>query len=355
MKKVILTTGGTGGHIYPALSVGKELKKRDVDILFVGSKTRMESELVPQEGFRFVGLDIQPPKKSILKYLSAIWNGVKLIKKEKPDAIIGFGNYISVPAIVGGLLAGKKVKVYLQEQNANMGGVNKLFYRFVNKTFLAFNPTYDEIPLKYQHKLLVTGNPLRNEIYDINYFDEREKMKVGENEKIILITGGSLGAQEINNAVIKHWSKFEEDKNIRLYWATGKKNYEEVVSKLDKIKIQDIVRPYFENMVHIMAAADVVICRAGALTISEVIELQKPSVIIPYSSKKVGQMANAEVLEDIGAGFVFTNSKVSKGIEKAFEILDNQKEQEEMRINLKSLKHKDPAKQIADNIDIWRK
>ena len=259
LKKVILTTGGTGGHIYPALSVAEGLRKKGVDVLFVGTSLRMEKDIVPKFGFKFVGLNIAPPRtlKNIFGYIRGVLQGVALVFKEKPDAIIGFGNYISIPVLVGGVLSGKKI--YLQEQNANLGGTNKLFYRFAKKIFLAFEKTYDDIPMKYQGKCIVTGNPLREEIYSIKSYKEREKLKVEADEKILLVTGGSLGAKEINDAVLKNWERILEDKNIRLYWATGEKNYDEIVKNINRTKIQDTVRPYFENMINIMAAADLVV------------------------------------------------------------------------------------------------
>lgn len=127
LKKVILTTGGTGGHIYPALAVAQELKDRGVDVLFVGTSIRMEKDIVPKAGYRFIGLNIAPPKtiKNMFKYIRGIFQGFKIVMKEKPDAIIGFGNYISVPVVLAGIILRKKV--YLQEQNANMGGMNKFF------------------------------------------------------------------------------------------------------------------------------------------------------------------------------------------------------------------------------------
>ncbi|WP_372713843.1 glycosyltransferase, partial [Ilyobacter sp.] len=130
MRKVILTTGGTGGHIYPALAVARELKKRGVTPVFVGTTHRMEKEMIPQEGYTFIGLDIKPLKNisSIFKMLKGMVKAIGIVRKEKPDAIMGFGNYISVPALLAGIILGKKI--YLQEQNANLGFANKLFYKF---------------------------------------------------------------------------------------------------------------------------------------------------------------------------------------------------------------------------------
>ncbi|MGL4252480.1 MAG: undecaprenyldiphospho-muramoylpentapeptide beta-N-acetylglucosaminyltransferase [Fusobacteriaceae bacterium] len=353
MKKVILTTGGTGGHIYPALSVADELAEREVEILFVGTTTRMEKDIVPESGYRFIGLDIYPIKSfmNILKMVIGIYNAVKIVLKEKPDAIIGFGNYISVPVILAGIILRKKI--YLQEQNANIGGTNKFFYRFSRKLFLAFESSYDEIPNKYSSKLEVVGNPLRKNIMSISMEVEREKLKLENDEKLILITGGSLGAKDINDAVIKLWDNFYENKKLRLYWATGDKNYEEVIKKIDKIKANDIIKPYFNNILNIMSAADLVICRAGALTISEIIELEKPSILVPYNSIKVGQFQNAKILQDIEAAYVYKNSEAVSALEKGLKIIGNQSILDNMRSKVKSLKKRDAAQEIADEIDIW--
>ncbi|MGL4567658.1 MAG: UDP-N-acetylglucosamine--N-acetylmuramyl-(pentapeptide) pyrophosphoryl-undecaprenol N-acetylglucosamine transferase, partial [Fusobacteriaceae bacterium] len=319
----------------------------------VGTTTRMEKDIVPESGYRFIGLDIYPIKSfmNILKMVIGIYNAVKIVLKEKPDAIIGFGNYISVPVILAGIILRKKI--YLQEQNANIGGTNKFFYRFSRKLFLAFESSYDEIPNKYSSKLEVVGNPLRKNIMSISMEVEREKLKLENDEKLILITGGSLGAKDINDAVIKLWDNFYENKKLRLYWATGDKNYEEVIKKIDKIKANDIIKPYFNNILNIMSAADLVICRAGALTISEIIELEKPSILVPYNSIKVGQFQNAKILQDIEAAYVYKNSEAVSALEKGLKIIGNQSILDNMRSKVKSLKKRDAAQEIADEIDIW--
>lgn len=354
LKKIILTTGGTGGHIYPALAVAEGLKLKNIDVLFVGTSIRMEKDIVPEAGFRFIGLDIKPPKniKSILKYIKGVWQGIKIVAKEKPDAIIGFGNYISVPAIIGGILLRKKV--YLQEQNANLGWTNKVLYKFAEKTFLAFDKTYDDIPLKYQKRFDVTGNPLREETNYVNENEERERLKLEENEKVILITGGSLGAKDINEAVLKNWDKFLEDKKLRVYWATGESNFEDIGKRIVKTKMSDTVKPYFNNMINIMAAADLIICRAGALTISEIIELEKPSIIIPYNSLKVGQYDNAKILEENNSALVYTNTEADSAIEKALELVKNEEALKSMRVRIRSLKKSNAVEKIINDLDIWR-
>lgn len=357
LKKVILTTGGTGGHIYPAIAVADALTEKGIECIFVGTKHRMEKELIGKSKYKFIGLDIVPvtPKNpiSILKMLWAIIDGLLIIGREKPTSIIGFGNYISVPMLMAGLITRKEL--FLQEQNANLGIANKLFYKFADKMYLAFEKTYDERPLKYYKKLEVTGNPLRKEVYSVDRNIERTKLKVEADEKILLITGGSLGAKSINEALLKNWQKTLEEKKIRIYWATGTSNFEEINNKISKYKANDVIKPYFNNMPEIMEAADFVICRAGALTISEIIEQETPAILIPYQSIKVGQYENAKILEEVGGAYIHKNSEADIAISRAFELIKDDKKLLQMKAQLKTLKRKNAAERIAEDIDKWGK
>ena len=241
----------------------------------------------------------------------------------------------------------------MQEQNVNIGSANRLFYKMAKLTFLAFDKTYDDIPIKSQDRFKVTGNPLRIGIEELRYATERQKLGIGPNEKVLLITGGSLGAQDINNTVMKYWEKFCAEKNIRVYWATGN-NFNELKKVLKTKKENDRIEPYFNDMLNIMAAADLVICRAGALTISELIELEKPSIIIPYGSIKVGQYENAKVLKDYNAAYVYTKDELDEAIKKAFEVIRNDEKLKKMRIRLKPLRKPNAAEEIIAYLDIWR-
>lgn len=356
MKKVIITTGGTGGHIYPALSVGKKLKDKGIEVIFVGSTTRMEKDIVPNEGYTFKGIDVFPVRniKKIFSNIKSIFQSLKIVKSENPDIIIGFGNYISIPTIIAGVLL--KKKIYLQEQNADLGLANRLFYKLSKRCFLAFDTTYEEIPIKDQHKFLVTGNPLREDIYSMDKIKERERLKIGKDEKVLLITGGSLGAKSINEAVIKHLKEIFKEKNLRVYWATGDKNFNEINQKLEdqQIKVSDIIKPYFNNMINIMAAADLVVCRAGASTVSELIQLEKPAVLIPYNSIKVGQYKVGQILSENEAALMYNDSKACEALEKALELIRDDEELKKMSKKAKSLKKTNSAERIVECLDIWR-
>ena len=227
---------------------------------------------------------------------------------------------------------------------------NKIFYRVSKKLFLAFEETLKELPTKDSEKFIVTGNPLRKEIENIDRNEIRQKLKIKDKEKILLITGGSLGAQDINQAIIEYWSKLEAVENLKIYWATGSKNYEEISSKLNKLETKNVVEPYFENMIEIMAIADLVLSRAGALTISEIIQLEKPSILIPYDSIKVGQYGNAKILEEISGAYVYNNKEVKMAIEKIIEIINCKETLNSLSEQVKSLKKGNAASEIVDHI-----
>ena len=335
MEKVVFTTGGTGGHIYPALSIAKKVREKGIDTLFIGTKHRMEKDIVPKENFRFIGLDVLPLRsiKSVFKMMKATMDTIKLLKKEKPTKIIAFGNYITIPVLVAANVL--RIPYYLQEQNHTMGQANKWFYKGAKKVFVAFENTLESVKEKYKGKFVVTGNPLREEFYTKNKKEERKKLGIEDDEHGILIIGGSLGAKNINEAVSKKWKKIMADTKLKLFWATGKDNFEEATYRMRDFG-KAVVKPYFENVPQLMAACDLVICRAGASTISELIELEKPSILIPYDF--VGQKENADVLEFENAAKIFTNETVEEAIDEALSLVKQKTTLEFMSGNIKNLK-----------------
>ena len=347
-EKIIFTTGGTGGHIYPALAIAKEFKKRGSSILFVGTKHRMEREIVPNEGYNFIGLDVLPLRsiKSFIKMLKAIKEALRIVKNEKPTKVIGFGNYISIPILVAAKI--KKIPYYLQEQNSTMGMANRYFYKGSQKTFLAFENTLDNIAPKYKDKFVVTGNPLREKFYSIDKYIEREKLGIMCKEKMLFVIGGSLGAKNINQGILKNLEKITTENNIKLFWGTGKENYDEINGRIRK-RHNLVVKPYFENAAEIMAASDLVISRAGASTISELIQLEKPALMIPYDF--VGQKENADVLEFVNGGKMYTNDEVQQAIEEAICLIKEPDMLEFMGLNIKSIKKGNATENIIKNME----
>ena len=377
MEKVVFTTGGTGGHIYPALSIAKKVREKGIDTLFIGTKHRMEKDIVPKENFRFIGLDVLPLRsiKSVFKMMKATMDTIKLLKKEKPTKIrsiisffkmagaifktigilkkekpteiIGFGNYITIPVLVAANVL--RIPYYLQEQNHTMGQANKWFYKGAKKVFVAFENTLESVKEKYKGKFVVTGNPLREEFYGKNKAEERKKLNIKDDEKVILVIGGSLGAKNINEAILKKWKTLSSDGEIRLFWATGKDNYEASTYRIRDFGTA-VVEPYFENVPELMAASDIVICRAGASTISELIQLEKPSVLIPYDF--VGQKENADVLEYVNGAKIFTNETAEEAIDEALSIVGQASMLEFMSENVRTLKKGNSAEIIVNEMGL---
>lgn len=334
MRNILITTGGTGGHIYPALVVADKLKNEGDKIIFVGSMHRMEKELIPKNSYTFYGLDIFPLKSfmSIIKLFKGIYEVIKIIRKEKIEIVIGFGNYISLPSLIAAKILRKKI--YLQEQNVTMGLANKVFYPFCEKIFLAFGETSKFIKEKHKSKIVVSGNPIREVFYNISKEKAREILNISMEEKVIVIMGGSLGAKNINEEVLKNLDLFNFE-NIHLFWSTGKNLYKEVIDRAEESE-KIVIVPYFEEPHILMAASDIILARAGALTISEIIQLEKPSILIPYDG--VGQLENAESLEIINASKIYNNSEVKKAIQESIKLVKDEDTLKFMTENIKKIK-----------------
>ena len=349
MKKVVFITGGTGGHIYPAINKKKKMREQNIDILFIGTEHRMEKELVPKENFRFIGLDILPLKsiKSVIKMIISVFKAISILNKEKPDKVIGFGNYITIPVLIAAIVL--RIPYYLQEQNCTMGMANKYFYKKAKKIFIAFEDTLESVKEKYRSKFIVTGNPLREEFYTKNSKEERYKLGISEDKKMILIIGGSLGAKSINDAIVKNWNNILNESNLKVFWATGRENYDEIVYKIRK-KGDNIIEPYFNNVADLMSATDLVVCRAGASTISELIQMEKPSIIIPYDF--VGQKENADVLEFINATKIFSNEEICNALGEALSLVNQEDVLMFMKENIKKLKKGNASEVIISEMEL---
>ena len=332
MSKILITTGGTGGHIYPALSVADKLKEKGHKVIFIGTKHRMEKDLIPAKGYKFYGLDIIPIKSfsGMIKLLKGIFDARNILKEEKVDYVIGFGNYISIPSLIAAKTLNKKI--YLQEQNVSMGQANRWFFPYAEKVFLAFSETLRTVGDKYKDRFVVTGNPIRDEFYKISKEEARKSLNIPEDAKVLAVMGGSLGAKNINDAIAKKVDLFKDNKII--YWATGKELYKYYINDVEEGE-NVVVVPYFENAYNVMAASDLLLCRAGASTISEVIELEKPTILIPYNY--VGQKENADILEGIDASKVYSNEEVDNAVEDAIKLLDDENMLEFMKENIKGI------------------
>ncbi len=294
--RVIIAAGGTGGHINPALAVASKIKEHDseADILFIGTKEKMEAKLVPAAGFPFKSISISgfkrgfSPKEikenihTVIKMLVSSAQAKRIITEFEPDIIIGFGGYVSGPVVRAGAKLG--IKTAIHEQNAYPGVANKALAKMVDKVMLTVKDATERMNCK--NTPVVTGLPIRPEMLTVDRDFARAELSVGSDKKIILSMGGSLGAKAINEAMVELIAKKHNDPSLIFIHSTGQ--YGLWVPDALKEKGVDTrqagnvnIREYIDDMARVLAAADIVICRAGASTLTEIQALGKASILIP--------------------------------------------------------------------------
>ncbi|MCX2479224.1 undecaprenyldiphospho-muramoylpentapeptide beta-N-acetylglucosaminyltransferase [Pedobacter sp. MC2016-15] len=286
--RVIISGGGTGGHIFPAIAIANALRRAEpaCEILFVGATGRMEMEKVPAAGYKIVGLNIAGIQRgSIVKNLAlpfklmgSVQKAMKLIAEFKPDVVVGVGGYASGPILFAA--SWKKVPYLIQEQNSYAGITNKRLGKNASKICVAFDEMDAFFPAA---NILKTGNPVRKEVVDIQnkHFRGAELLKLDPLKKTILVTGGSLGAGTLNKSIEKHLQDFVEQ-DVQLIWQTGKYYYTGIMERIGANFHPNIrILEFLNQMDLAYAAADVIISRAGAGTIAELCLIKKPVILVP--------------------------------------------------------------------------
>ncbi len=312
--KILISGGGTGGHIYPAIAIANKMKEeiKDAEILFVGTNKGLESQLVPKAGYPLKTITVSGFKRKlsfdIIKSVRDLFFGLKdsfqIIKSFKPDLVIGTGGYVCGPVVfIASLL---KIKTVIHEQNVIPGVTNKILGKHVNKIFVSFEESRNYFTQK--EKIIVTGNPVRKDFLDLNKKLCRQKLGILDDRLVVMVFGGSRGAEKLNNTMIHVLKHFAGKKDIYIYHITGEKHYDKVINSLDKTVLQNdnvVVKSYIHEMPKLMGACDLVVSRAGAITLAEITVMGLPSILIPspYVTNN-HQEHNARVLEKNGASIV---------------------------------------------------
>lgn len=360
--RYLISGGGTGGHIYPALAIADEIKKRDknAEILYVGTEEGLEAELVPKAGFKFETVRVEGlPRKinkdffiSLKELISGLGKSRKIIKQFKPDIVIGTGGYVSGPIVLIGSLMGKKSMIH--EQNAYPGITNKILGRFVNTIAVTFEEAIAYF--KRKDKIIVTGNPIRNEIINVDIEKAYTKFNFDENKKIILSFGGSGGQLKLNDAILDVISNNKLD-NIQWLHITGKRLHKDFNDKLKKseITLPDNIRilEYLYDMPEAMNISDLIIASSGAITLAEISAIGAPSILVPkgYTAEN-HQEFNARAVEKAGASIVILENEINGEILKnnIDKILNDDYLLGEMKINSKKLGKLDATERIVDKV-----
>ena len=351
----MLSGGGTGGHIYPAVSIANELKKRfpDAEFLFVGAKGRMEMEKVPQSGYAIKGLWITGIQRKInlenlifpFKLISSLWNAYRIISKFKPAVVIGTGGFASGPTLFVASLLG--IPTLIQEQNSYPGITNKLLSTRADKICVAYDGLERFFP---KNKIIKTGNPVRQDLLEIGSKREEgiDLFKLDKAKKTVLVIGGSLGARAINKLIEKNIEWFDKQ-NVQVIWQTGKLYIEEY-KKHSKNQMQ--THAFLNKMDLAYSAADFIITRAGAGSISELAMVGKPTVFIPSPNvTEDHQTKNAMAVVNKNAAILIKESELESFQEVFGALLKDEKKQIEISVNFKQIALPKATVVIADEVE----
>jgi UDP-N-acetylglucosamine--N-acetylmuramyl-(pentapeptide) pyrophosphoryl-undecaprenol N-acetylglucosamine transferase len=360
MKKpsFVISGGGTGGHIFPAVAIANGLRKRfpDADILFVGAEGKMEMEKVPAAGYPIVGLRISGIRRSLslsnlavpFRMLSALWKARQILKKAQPDVVIGVGGYASSAVVYAA--SGMGIPTLIQEQNSLPGITNKILSKRVNRICVAYDGLEKYFPAQ---KIVYTGNPVRQEISMFRGSREALYTTFGlqADKFTVLAVGGSLGARSINEAMLQSVRRFVEN-GMQVIWQTGKGNAG-IADGLDaSLKASVKVFEFLTEMQHAYAIADVVVSRAGALAVSELCLVRKPCILVPFPfAAEDHQTFNAKALSEKGAAVLLRDDQVREKLsEEILALYGNPKRREEMQERIAAFGRPYATELIVDEI-----
>ncbi|WGK65260.1 undecaprenyldiphospho-muramoylpentapeptide beta-N-acetylglucosaminyltransferase [Croceiramulus getboli] len=355
--RIIISGGGTGGHIYPALAIADEMKRRhpDTEFLFVGARDRMEMEKVPQAGYTIEGLWISGIQRRLtwsnlmfpFKLLSSMVKSARILRRFKPDAAVGTGGFASGPMLKTAVR--KNIPTLIQEQNSFAGITNKLLAKEVDTICVAYDHMDRYFP---KDKIIKTGNPVRQDLLDVSTKREFaiKKYNLDPERQTILVLGGSLGARTINKLIAKKY-KFLLKQGVQILWQTGKLYIDQYEHFNQKEGIK--VMAYIDTMDLAYAAADLIISRAGAGSVSELCVVGKPVIFIPSPNvAEDHQTKNAEAIAAKGGAILIAEHQLDTLFElEARALIKNQEKQQALAAAIKELALPRATKDIVDELE----
>jgi len=355
--KFILSGGGTGGHIYPAVAIADELRSRypNADFLFVGASDRMEMDKVPQAGYKIEGLWISGIQRKLsiqnltfpLKLIISLLRSRKIIKEFKPNVVIGTGGFASGPLLQ--VATSKNIPTLIQEQNSFPGITNKLLGKKVNTICVAYEGLEKFFP---KEKIRVTGNPIRKDLLNVHnkHIEGKDTFTLTHKKITLLVLGGSLGARRINQLIEEHIGFFEAQ-NIQVIWQCGKLYYEQYKQYNQLANIQ--VHAFLNNMDMAYAAADIIISRAGAISVSELCIVGKPVIFIPSPNVAEDHQAkNAKAVADKNAAILIKEKDLDAEFKNQFsELILNENRRQELSKNIETLALSNATNDIVDEVE----
>lgn len=363
--KVLLSGGGTGGHVYPAICIGRALERleKGTELLFVGTEKGMEMEIVPKEGIRIKTIRIRGIKRSIsidnikafFEVFSGLYSSSKIINEYKPDVVIGTGGYVCGPVLLMAALKG--IPTLIHEQNAMPGVTNKILSKFVKRVAVTYKGT--EKYFSHQDRVFYSGNPIREGFKVFTKEEGQKELRLNSQLPLVLVTGGSLGARSINKSMGLLAKECVENGKFQIMHVTGNGTYEETLDYYREHGIDDFekgnlkVIPYLNKMAEALSTAAVVIGRAGAGILAEIAVTGCPAVLIPYPyAANNHQEMNARAYEEAGGGKVIVEKDLCEEIlhSTVMELLENDELRKNMTKNGKAYGKLDSADVIAKEV-----
>ncbi len=362
-RRVLIAGGGTGGHLYPGLALAKRLKELypEVELLFVGSGRRLEAEVVPREGFAFQpitiegflrGASIWETISSLAKLFIGTIQSLFILRRFKPEVVVGTGGFAAGPIVY--LASLFHLPTLIMEQNVIPGLTIRLLAKRADKIAVAYEESSSYLS-QVKGEIVLTGNPLRPEILRADRESSRKHLKISPDEKFVFITGGSRGAHTINIATLEAISLLAEQGDfldkIRFLHHTGEDDFAYFQREIERKKLPCQVKPYIHNIAEVYAASDLIVCRAGAMTIAEITARGLPAILIPYPYASARhQEYNARLLEEKGAATIISDKDLSGGIlaQRLKKLLEDEVKLKEMSQNSKALAHPSAVDKVVE-------
>ncbi len=358
-KKVIISGGGTGGHIFPAISVANALKRKDagIEILFVGAEGRMEMERVPEAGYRIIGLPVEGLRRKftlrnisvLIRLIKSLVMAKKILKEFRPDVVVGVGGYASGPVLKQAGRMG--IPFLIQEQNSYAGVTNRLLAGKASSICVAYDGMEKYFPAD---KIIRTGNPVRHELENLESLrgEAMSFFKLKDELPVVLVLGGSLGAASINKSLSDNINKLR-DSDCQWLWQTGKYYYDQVRDLLSAGTYENITATAFINRIDLAyAAADVIVSRAGAGTISELCLVGKPVILVPSPNvAEDHQTCNAKALAEKDAAVLVPDREAAKSLaDEAISLISDREKRKRLSGNILRMADRNADIKIAEEV-----
>jgi UDP-N-acetylglucosamine--N-acetylmuramyl-(pentapeptide) pyrophosphoryl-undecaprenol N-acetylglucosamine transferase len=359
MIKIIFAGGGTGGHVFPGLAMAQQAEKRlpQAEIIFVGTPRGLESDLVPRYGFKLEFISIIGLSRSLnlnlilfpFFLLKGLSQSNRLLQRIRPDLVVGTGGYVSWPVL---FLAGlRRIPTLIQEQNSYPGITTRILARWVDEVCLAYPESVRYFWSKRNLKVL--GNPVREDVLKVDRNSGFRSLGLDPDKKTLFIFGGSQGSKRINRAVLDSLKYLKKEENLQILWQTGRRDYQMVKDQARENSIASVVLPFIQDMGKAYQASDLIISRAGALSLAEIISCRKPSILIPYPfAANDHQRKNAEHLKKKGASEMILDADL-KGEKLAglvLDLLSDEKKLDQMKSACEKLFQPRSAELLVDEM-----